>query len=98
MGHCPLLHNISVITSFTLLYLWGFKTLGFNPSCIGATYAPGAEGVDTKSQHNSSKSSCTSCTPSDPGFKLPIPLEEIPTVIPFLNNSFKQLKWKIQKK
>lgn len=87
IGHCPLLQRISVIISFTVLYLvigWVERS---KPSLIGWTYAPGVEGVETKSQHNNSKSSWTSCTPLELGCKLPIPLEDTPTVIPFRNNS-----------
>ena len=57
IGHCPLLQRISVIISFTVLYLVMGWVERSKPSLIGWTYAPGVEGVETKSQHNNSKSS-----------------------------------------
>ena len=49
---------------------------------------PCVDGVDTKSQHNSSKSSSTSTLPSPNCETEPIPRDEIPTVMLFLNSSF----------
>ena len=48
---------------------------------------PGFEGVETKSQHNNSKSSCTSNTLPFCS-KEPIPLDDTPTVTPCLISSF----------
>ena len=52
----------------------------------GFMKAPWVDGVDTKSQHNNSKSSSTSTFPSPNCFTEPIPLDDIPTVMLFKNN------------
>ena len=74
---------------FTFVYLYsGICVL---PSCnalpTGVINAPCVEGVETKSKQSNSKSSCTSTVPLAPSFTEPIPLEEIPTVIPDANNA-----------
>ena len=51
-------------------------------------YEPGLEGVETKSQHNNSKSSCTSITLPFCSNE-PIPREETPTVTPALISSLR---------
>ena len=56
---------------------------------IAPIYDPGFDGVETKSQHNNSKSSCTSNTPCLFSSNEPIPREDTPTVTPLLISSFK---------
>ena len=74
---------------FTFVYLYSCCITW--PSCkalpTGLINAPCVEGVETKSKQSNSKSSCTSTVPPDPSYTEPIPLEEIPTVIPEANNA-----------
>ena len=83
---------ISDTIELTFEYLLGFKLglkFSFNP--VGVMNAPCVEGVETKSQHNNSKSSCTSTVPSPNACTEPIPRDEIPTVILLANNSLNML-------
>jgi hypothetical protein len=72
--------------NFVNIYLGLYVRPSFRP--VGFMNAPCVDGVDTKSQHNSSKSSSTSTLPSPNCETEPIPRDEIPTVMLFLNSSF----------
>ncbi len=60
------------------------------PSLTKAMYEPGFDGVDTKSQQSSSKSSCTSIV-SPICFNEPIPRDDTPTITPLSINAFRIL-------
>ena len=61
-------------------------------SFVGDKNAPCVDGLDTKSNAISSKSGWTSTvSSSDNSFTEPKPLDDIPSLIPDLNNSFKML-------
>ena len=76
---------------FTLLYLFAVDCLPTDSfMCVGRIKAPWVDGLDTKSQHINSKSSCTSTTPSlRNSLTDPKPRLEMPNVIPALKSSFK---------
>ena len=82
--------NIAILPVIIQILNWIGKLLvKFSLSIPSAIriHEPGFDGVDTKSQHNNSKSSCTSIV-SPNGFKLPIPRDDTPTIIPLSIRAF----------
>ena len=80
-------HSISLIMLSTLPYRYVELLIDSLSDVVSVIHDPGFDGVETKSQHNNSKSSCTSKV-SPICLTEPIPRDDTPTVIPFSISAF----------